>query len=479
MERIGSQGVQAGMRHSGSRRMSTTCHDNADAGTRESKPDLVIAGGTALTMVEGQAPIPDARILIKDGIIKEIRKAEPEEAPCGPDVETIDAGNCILMPGLVNAHTHMAMTLFRGFADDLPLKEWLHEKIFPAEAAFLNEETVYWGSLLACLEMIASGTTCLADGYFFQDSTVRAVSESGLRGLIAQGVLDLPAPGVTDTRESLKLAKEFIEKWLDSSELITPGIFCHSPLTCSGRTLTDAMGISESFGLPLQIHLSETSLEVDEVLRKTGKRPVDYLYELGLLHEGLIAAHAVHLDEKEIERLQENGSRVVHVPESNMKLGSGAAKVSRMIKKGLCPGIGTDGCSSNNNLDLFQEMDTAAKLSKVIDLDPVALKAETVLKMATIWGAAALGLAKEIGSLEVGKMADIITIDLNSPHLCPLYDVGSAIVYAANGADVRDVIVNGRVLMRNRVFTTLDAALIMEKVNTVARKIGSENPRHA
>jgi 5-methylthioadenosine/S-adenosylhomocysteine deaminase len=449
----------------------------ANQGSQELQPiemsaDIVIEGGTVITMVDGQEPLQDTSIFIKDGKIISIRKTDCKTLqPLDGRMEIIDAKESIIMPGLINGHTHTAMTLFRGFADDLPLRKWLFEKIFPAEAKFLNPDTVYWGSLLGCLEMIASGTTCCIEGYFFQDSTVRAVHESGMRSLIAQGVIDFPAPGIADPKDNVKVAREFIERWLGYSDLITPGMFCHSPLTCSEHTLKAAKEISQGFDLPLQIHLSETSEEVDEVLNKTGKRPVHYLDGLGLIDNTLIAAHAVHLDDDELECLRENNVKVVHLPESNMKLCSGAGRISEMVRKGLTVGLGTDGCSSNNNLDLFCEMDTAAKLSKVIDNDPTSLDAGTVLKMATIWGAAVLGLENEIGTLEMGKKADIIVLDINSPSLCPIYDPLSAIVYAANGADVKDVVVNGKVLMKNRKFTVLDSAEIMAQVRKISRNI--------
>jgi 5-methylthioadenosine/S-adenosylhomocysteine deaminase len=437
----------------------------------ESKPDLIIRGGMVVTMVEDRQPIMDCDVFVTDGRIAEIRKVDEKGHADERGLEIIDAKDTIVMPGLINGHTHTAMTLFRGFADDLPLKQWLFEKIFPAEAKFLNAETVYWGSLLGCLEMIASGTTCFIDGYFLQDETVRAVRQSGLRALIAQGIIDFPAPGVENPKKNLVVAKGFVERWLGVSNLITPGMFCHSPVTCSERTLRAAWELSQLFNLPLQIHLSETIQEVIDIENKVGKKPVHYLRDIGLVKEGLIAAHAIHLDPSEIDCLNENDVKVVHVPQSNMKLSSGAAPVSEMVNRGLIVGLGTDGCSSNNNLDLFEEMDTAAKLSKVTELDPVALDAETVLRMATCWGASILGLENEIGTLEVGKRADIIVVDLRSPHLCPLYDPFSAIVYAANGADVKDVVVDGKVLMKDKKFTTLDAIEIMGKVRLISRKI--------
>ncbi len=439
-------------------------------GTTTDPPDIIIEGGTLITMAEGQAPISKVRISIKKDKIIDIQTYDDRyQHPAGAEI--IDARNGIIMPGLVNTHSHTAMTIFRGLADDLPLKQWLYDKIFPAESKHLNPETVYWGSLLGCLEMIASGTTSVVDGYFYQDDTVRAVHKAGLRALIAQGVLDFPAPGVDDPANNLKVGEEFIKKWLGFSDRITPGLFCHSPVTCSDKTLQRAMEISRDHSLPLQIHLSETMEEVDEIVDRKGQRPVHYLNRLGLLGEDLIAAHAIHLNDEEMDLLSQNGVRIVHVPESNMKLSSGVARVSDMVKMGLTVGLGTDGCASNNNLDLFQEMDTAAKIGKVFTHDPVNMDAETVLKMATVWGGKILGLEREIGSIEVGKKADIIVVDIQSPHLVPLYNPTSTIVYSANGADVKDVIVNGQILMKDRNFRTLDPEEIIERVTAISREI--------
>jgi len=436
------------------------------------QPDLIIGGGTLLTMVQGEKPLQQATLVIKGDTIEGILTSSGETPPF-EGAQVLDATDCIIMPGLVNAHGHTAMTLFRGLADDLPLKQWLFEKIFPAEAKHLNEETVYWGALLGCLEMIASGTTTVSDGYFLQDSTARAFQNAGLRALIAQGVIDFPAPGVPDPTQNLAVGKAFIERWKHGSALIRPGLFCHSLTTCSDKTLQEAMRLSQEFSLPLQIHLSETEEEVEEVIRRTGKRPVLQLDHLGLLNESLIGVHAVHLEDEEIDLLARDKVGIVHCPESNMKLASGAARVTDMVKKGIVVGLGTDGCASNNNLDLFKEMDMAAKLSKVRTLDPVNIGAAAVLNMATVWGAKVLGLEKEIGTIEVGKKADIITLDLRKPHLVPLYNPLSTIVYSASGADVKDVIVNGRVLMKDRAFTALDAEEVMAKVREISDKIRS------
>jgi 5-methylthioadenosine/S-adenosylhomocysteine deaminase len=447
--------------------------ENGERDTMTTLPNIIIEGGVLLTMSEEQAPISHARILIKGGEIVDIQSsADKQQYP--ETAEIIDAGNGIIMPGLINAHSHTAMTLFRGLADDLPLKQWLFEKIFPTESKYLSPETVFWGTLLGCLEMIASGTTTVLDGYFFQDETVRAVHRSGLRALVAQGIIDFPAPGVSNPNENLKRGKEFIEKWIGFSDLITPGLFCHSPVTCSDRTLRGAMEISRDFHLPLQIHLSETIEEVTEIKNKTGQSPVHYLDKLGLINDDLIAAHAVHVNNEEMELLSQKNVKIVHVPESNMKLASGVAGVSEMIRMGLTVGLGTDGCASNNNLDLFQEMDSAAKMGKVFALNPVNMDAGTVMKMATSWGAKILGLEKEIGTIEVGKKADIIVVDLQSPHLVPLYNPLSTLVYSAGGADVKDVIVNGQILMKERVFQTLDPNEIIERVTAISRKIRTQ-----
>lgn len=432
--------------------------------------DFIIQGGILVSMVEGEPPVENATVVTKSDRIIHIQQGSPLHVRGG---ETIDARHGIILPGLVNAHAHTAMTLFRGFADDLPLKEWLFKKIFPAESALLSPDTVYWGALLGCLEMIASGTTTVSDGYFFQDATARAFQKAGLRALIAHGVIDFPAPGVPDPKKNLQVGREFLEKWKGQSDLLHPGLFCHSLTTCSESTLQEAMRISREFASPLQIHLSETKEEVNEVLARTGKKSVFYLESLGLLSNSMIAAHCVHLAEEEMELIARRGVGVVHCPESNMKLASGAVRMSRMIKKGAVVGLGTDGCASNNNLDLFGEMDTAAKLDKVYTLDPMNMQAFTVLKMATRWGARILGLEQEIGTVEVGKKADLIVVDLRSPHMVPLYHPISSLVYAASGGDVKDVMVNGKILMRDRRMTHVDTEEVMAKVREISKTIST------
>jgi 5-methylthioadenosine/S-adenosylhomocysteine deaminase len=431
--------------------------------------DIVIEGGTLLTMVEGKDPLPNSRICISGDMIEDVSIRENGPVPEANVV--IQAEAAIILPGLVNAHGHSPMTIFRGLADDLALKTWLFDRIFPAEAKYLNPDSVYWGCLLACLEMIASGTTTAVDSYFFADEIVRAADRAGIRALVAQGVIDFPAPGVPDPKKNLDVGAAFLERWIGFSDLITPGLFCHSPVTCSENTLREACDISHRFGLPMQTHLSETQEEADEIRKKAQAEPAFYLDGLGVLDGNLIAAHAVHVSDEEIDLLSRREVKVAHCPESNMKLGSGIAPVAKMLTNGVTVGLGTDGCASNNNLDLLREMDTAAKLAKVAYRDPTLLDAESVVRMATIGGAHLIGLENTIGTIEEGKKADIVVISTDTPHMTPTYNPHSQLVYAASGADVRDVIINGRVVYRDRQFTTLDIHEIFTNIGRICREI--------
>ncbi len=422
-------------------------------------------------MVDGEKPMRNVRVIISGGRIEEV--SARQDSPIPETNEVINAEDAIILPGLINTHGHSAMTIFRGIADDLPLNSWLYEHIFPAEAKYLNPDTVYWASLLACLEMIASGTTTFVDGYFFAGETIRATDKAGIRALVAQGVLDFPAPGVPDPKKNLDVAFEFLERWINFSDLITPGIFCHSPLTCSAGTLLKAHEISNRFDLPLQMHLSETQEEVTEIKKRTGLRPVFYLDDLGLLNSRLIAAHAIYLNEEEIDLLAKRHVKIAHCPESNMKLGLSIPPVVEMLEKGITVGLGTDGCASNNNLDLFGEMDTTSKLAKIANLDPTLLDARTVLKMATVGGAKVIGLENRVGTIEPGKKADIIIVNTNTPHMIPIYNPYSQLVYSATGGDVRDVIINGEIVLREGQFTTLDSDDIINKVKSLSRSIGA------
>jgi 5-methylthioadenosine/S-adenosylhomocysteine deaminase len=395
--------------------------------------------------------------------------------PSPPADKIIEAGGFLIMPGLVNTHTHSAMTLFRGLADDLPLKTWLEEFIFPAEARFVNPESVYWGTLLACAEMILSGTTTCADGYFCMDGAVRAMDRSGMRAVLCQGVVDFPAPGISDPARNILTANQFVETWKDFSPRIRPGIFCHSPYTCSPETLQAAKTVCRKHQAPFFIHAAETREEVSLVRSRYGKSPVRHLDALEILDDRTVVIHAIHVSAEEIDRLARSGAAVSHCPESNMKLAAGIAPVVEMLSKGIPVGLGTDGCASNNDLDLLKEMDTAAKLEKIRYLDPTVMNDHMILGMATLEGAKVLGLESEIGSLEVGKKADLIFLDLSKPHLIPCYDPFSILVYAAQGSDVQSVMVDGKMIMENHKILAFEVNEVMAEVNRLSREIRSRN----
>ncbi|MBU0909445.1 MAG: amidohydrolase [Proteobacteria bacterium] len=385
-----------------------------------------------------------------------------------PSADIIDAGGSLVMPGLVNGHNHAAMTLFRGMADDLPLMTWLEQHIFPAEARFVTPEMVYWCTKLAAAEMIMSGTTTVADAYFYEDEAARALVETGMRAVAAQGVIDFPAPGVPDPAENVATAARFIERW-QGSELLTPAVFAHSPYTCSSRTLVRAKELARARNVPFFIHLAETGAESGLLAAKWQGSPTAYLHSLDLLDEQTVCVHAVWLDERDISLLAASGAAVVTCPQSNMKLAAGIAPVAELLAAGVRVGLGTDGCAGNNDLDLFGEMDTCAKLHKVRSLNPAAVKARDVLRMATSHGAGLLGFAGG-GTLAAGLPADVILIDLDQPHLTPFYSVDN-LVYAAGGADVQSVIINGRLVMADRKILTFDVAEAMEMVTGMAAEV--------
>ncbi|MCX5855406.1 MAG: amidohydrolase, partial [Deltaproteobacteria bacterium] len=397
-------------------------------------PDILIAGGTLLTMAPPEEIVKDPVIGIRDGKIDFIEKGKISAGHYGAVREIIDASGCLVLPGLVNTHTHLPMALFRGLADDLPLMTWLNNHIFPAEKHFINRETVYTGALLAIAEMILSGTTTFCDGYFFEGEVGRAAIAAGMRGVIAQGFIDLPTLNPPGHSEKAAIAERFIERWRGRSSLITPALVCHSPYTCSPDTLCTVKDVARRAGVTFQIHLAETREEVRLIRKRYGKKSVQHLRDLDLLDQNTIAAHCIWLDAEELDLLAAGRVKVAHDPESNMKLGAGVAPVPEMLRRGIDVGLGTDGCASNNDLDLFGEMGMAAKLHKVFSGDPTVLTAERVVEMATIGGARVLGMADRIGSIGPGKEADIILVDMRKPHLTPLYNPFSHLVYAASGA---------------------------------------------
>lgn len=414
--------------------------------------------------------IENGILCIKNDKLVKIESLE-NNAPIPKGEKIIDAKGGIIMPGLVNTHTHLPMALFRGLADDLPLSVWLNEHIFPAESKYINPESVRIGALLSCAEMLLSGTTTCCDGYFYEDHVAAAVNEAGMRAVLGQGVIDFPAPGIPNPSDNVNHAVGFIQKWQNISPLITPSMFCHSPYTCTEATLKKAKDAADANEVLFQIHVAETKDEYVRIQTNQQTTPVNYLDNIGIIDENTLLVHAVWLDDDDINIIAERRASVSHNPESNMKLASGIAPVPSLLKAGVTVGLGTDGCASNNNLDLFSEMDAAAKLHKVSALDPTLMDAVTVLKMATIQGAKALGLDNITGSLEIGKNADVIVMDTRKPHLVPVYNPVSHLVYAAQGSDVRDVIVNGRLLVKDRKLLTIDLENIIEKVIKLSETI--------
>jgi 5-methylthioadenosine/S-adenosylhomocysteine deaminase len=390
--------------------------------------------------------------------------------------KAIIAKDSLIMPGFVNCHTHAAMTCFRGIADDLELMDWLNNYIFPAEARNVNKELAYWGSLLGAAEMIKSGTTTFCDMYIFEDETARAAKTAGMRCLVGEVLFDFPSPNFKTVAEGIAYTKMLAEKWKDDplvNIIIEPHALytCSEPLLVEVKELADAKRLAEDYHLPIGLHLLENAAERKQLEEKFGKSAVSFLQDIGYLDEHLIAFHCVCMSEKDIDLFASHGCKISHNPASNMKLASGVAPVPEMLAAGITVGLGTDGCASNNNLDMIKEMATAAKLHKVARLDPTVMDAQTVVRMATIEGAKVLGMGNKIGSLEAGKKADIIIIGLDEPHLTPLYSEYSHLVYAASGADVDTVVINGKVLMENRRLLTIDETEVMKKVREIAVNI--------
>ena len=431
--------------------------------------DILITGGKALLLDSENTALDQAAIAINGSEIIAVGKAE-ELAKQFHAKKIINAKDSLVMPGFVNCHTHAAMTCFRGMADDLELMDWLNNYIFPAEAKNVNKELAYWGSLLACAEMIKSGTTTFCDMYIFEDETARAAKEAGVRCLVGEVLFDFPSPNFKSPQEGLAYTRRLIEKW-QNDPLVNIIVEPHALYTCSSALLSDAQKLACDYNVPLGLHLLENKAEKEQLEQKFGKSAVSYLKDIGYLSERLIAFHCVCFSADDMLLFAEYGCKISHNPASNMKLASGIAPVPDMLKAGITVGLGTDGCASNNTLDMIKEMSTAAKLHKIARLDPTVMDARTVVRMATTEGAKALGMGKITGSLEAGKKADIIILGLNKPHLTPLYNEHSHLAYAAGGADVDTVIINGKVVMENRQLLTIDETKIMQMVREIAVNI--------
>jgi 5-methylthioadenosine/S-adenosylhomocysteine deaminase len=382
----------------------------------------------------------------------------------------------VAFPGLINTHTHAAMVYFRGLADDMPLKVWLEEYIWPAEEKWLSPEFVADAVKLACLEMLKAGTTIFSDMYFYGDAVAASAKMAGMRAIVGAGILDFPSKTAKTADEYFSNAENFIRDWV-GDELIIPGIAPHSPYACSPETMIRAGELSKKYHVPMHLHLSETAWEISEVTKRYGKKPVALLESIGVLDADVMAAHCVWVDDEEIEILASRNVGVAHCIESNLKLASGIAPLVKMLKAGVKVTFGTDGAASNNDLDLLSEMSTAAKIHKAVSGDPTALNAKQVLLMATRWGAEALGLGNITGSIEEGKAADIVLADLNKPHLLPLYDIYSHIIYSMKSSDIETVLINGKVVLNNGKLTTADESEILEKAREWGAKISSANTR--
>lgn len=430
---------------------------------------LLVTGGTVLTFDAGGTVLKDGAVAVIGDRIAAIGPAA-ELAAKYPDAGKVEAAGRIVMPGLINSHTHVPMTLFRGLADDLELMEWLREVIFPAEAAHVDEDFVRWGTRLACLEMIRGGITTFVDMYYFEHAIAEEAARCGLRAIVGETLIDFPAPDHATWAEAVAYTRDFVDTW-SGHPLVTPAIAPHSVYTVSAEHLTESHRLARELDVPLLIHLAEAEDEVEQVLASTGQRPVEYADRLGILDDRVLAAHMIWPSDGEIETLAARGVGVAHCPQSNMKIAAGIAPVPRLLAAGVAVGLGTDGAASNNDLDLWDEIDTAAKVHKVTSKDPTVVAARQALELATITGARAIGMDREIGSLEVGKRADLIVIDVSGPHQQPVYDPYSVLTYATGAADVETVIVGGRLLLENRRFLTLDPAPILEKAREYRERI--------
>ena len=424
----------------------------------------------SLFAVQGGYVIKSAREILRDHFVIVEENRIKDIAPALPEgMAEVLGGPCdIVMPGLINTHTHATMTLFRGFADDLPLMTWLNDFIFPAEAKFVNREFVYLGTMLAAWEMTRSGTTAFCDGYFYEDEVGRAAKEVGIRAWLGEGILQFPSPSLKDPEKTIDHSRRFISRWLDD-DLVRPTVFPHGVYTCTPGLLARAYALAEEFDLIYQIHVSESEAEVRQVREQTGMTPVGLLDSLGCLSARTLAAHCVALDQAEIELLARRGVNVAHNAESNMKLASGIAPVPAMLAAGVNVTIGTDGCASNNNLDMLTEISTVAKLHKISTMDPTALDECTALTLMTQNAAKALKL--DAGTLEPGKLADIITLDGHAPNLVPVYNPVSHVIYAASGSNVKDVVVNGKVIVRDFESLTVDEENLIRECRKIQERV--------
>lgn len=430
--------------------------------------NFILHNGLVLTMDAEARILPHHSIRVSNGMIKEIFPSD--RLLQEDDNNRIDVSGSLLMPGFINCHTHAAMTLLRGFADEKPLQEWLNDFIWPAEAAFMNRENIALGTRLAILEMIASGTIMFADMYFFEDEVAKACEEGGIRVLLGEGLLGNHTPHFTNPYEGIDFTEILAEQY-KHHPLIKVAYAPHAVYTCPREILRKVALRSEKNHLPVHIHLAETKEEVEDCIASTGKHPIDYIDEVGLLNERLIAAHVVHVDEKHLSLLASKGVRIAHNPSSNLKLSSGFPPIDKQRRYQIPVGLGTDGAGSNNNLSIPVEMRHTALVDRLFHQNYESDQAYEIVKMATIGGAKVMGVEHLTGSIEAGKSADIIIIPLDKPHLQPIYNIYSTLVFCMHSSDIDSVIINGKFVMKNKKILTLDEDLLLKELKKVVHNI--------
>jgi len=434
--------------------------------------DLIITGGLVVSMNPERAIYQDGSVAINnDSIIAVGPRAEVESKYHA--AQTIDARGELILPGFINGHTHVPMTLFRGLHDDVTLNDWLYKYIFPAEAKNVNEEFVRWGTRLAAAEQIRSGVTTFADMYYFEDAVAEETKAAGMRGVLGETFIDFPAPDNKTNAAMLAYTEKFLQKW-QGDPLIHAAPAPHSIYTCSKKTLEDTAALARKYHAPILIHVSEMKKEWDDSQKQNGISPVQYLDKVGVLGPDVVAAHCIFVDAADRKTLADRHVGCVHNPSSNMMLASGVSPVPEMRAAGVAVGLGTDGpAGSNNDLDIMEEMDLAAKLAKITKGDPLALNAKSTVEMATIDGARALHMEKDIGSLEAGKKADLVVLDLDKPNAVPMYEVYAQIAYALKGSDVSTVVIGGKAVMRDRKLLTVNEAEAIAKAKEYKKKIAA------
>ena len=442
------------------------------AQTHKETADLLISGGTVVTMDASRAILEDGAVAVKGDTIVAVGPRSELEARYAAK-QTIDARGGLVLPGFINGHTHVPMTLFRGLHDDVTLNDWLYKYIFPAEAKNVNEEFVRWGTRLAAAEQIRVGVTTFADMYYFEDAVAEETKAAGMRGVLGETFIDFPAPDNKNQAEMLAYTEKFLKKW-QGDPLIHAAAAPHSIYTCSQKTLQDSAALARKYHAPILIHTSEMKKEWEDSEKANGMSPVQYLDKIGILGPDVVSAHCIFVDAADEKTLAQKQVGCVHNPSSNMMIASGVSPVADMRAAGVAVGLGTDGpAGSNNDLDLMEEIDLAAKLAKITKMDPLALNAKAVVEMATIDGARALHMDKEIGSLETGKKADVILIGLDEPNAVPMYDIYAQVAYALKGSDVQTVVIGGRTVMRDRKLLTVNEVEAIAKAREYKKSIAA------